>query len=111
MAIRQRTWRITAAVAIGLAAFMAWLGSEWTALRESWMLLMAYWSVFFALFVLAMLIVWLDLRYIRLLYVLEERKILRDTLDETAFRKDLQRSHRAQVTEQGGEDSDADQTP
>ena len=53
-----------------------------------------YWSVFLLLLAVALFIVILDIRYIRLQYAVAKRELLRQTLGDETFRKALIRAQR-----------------
>lgn len=71
---------------------MVWFGAESDTSRQPLLFLVVYWSIFLVLFAVTILIVLLDLRYIRLQYRLGERAIFRQTLGEEALRKSLRRA-------------------
>jgi hypothetical protein len=87
--LTQTWWRKVGVGAVALAALMAWVGAEAEFLRRSVLLLLVYWGIFTAVFVTALLMVILDLRYIRLQYVLGKREIFQQTLGDEQFRKSL----------------------
>ena len=68
---------------------MAWAGVRLEVLRESQFAFLVYWLVFLILFVSAVYIALLDLRYIRVQRVIAERELFRETLADEEFRKVL----------------------
>lgn len=67
-------WRIVGGVAITGAGFMAWYGSDaMLNPKEAAMPLWLYWGAFLLLMLAAMVAVLLDIRYVRLRFLLEER--------------------------------------
>lgn len=87
--ITQRNWRIAGGVILACGAAMAWYGVDFV--RQgypSWFLL-AYFGVFLVLLLAAFYIVILDIRYIRLQYVLRQREIFRSTIGSEEFRRAL----------------------
>ncbi|MBI5094257.1 MAG: hypothetical protein HZB26_17685 [Candidatus Hydrogenedentes bacterium] len=71
---------------------MAWFGAESEALRHSLLLMAVYWTVFLVLFVITLAIVLIDIRYIRLQYIMGERAIYQQTLGDETLRRDLRKS-------------------
>lgn len=55
----------------------------------AWPGLVVYWGVFFLSLLVTMYMVLLDLRYIRLMYVREEKGLFEDTLGSEEFRRAL----------------------
>lgn len=91
--LSQRKWRAVGAVAIGLCAFMAWHGARsFEPIPSKWYLAI-YWGVFLAALIVAMYVVILDIRYIRLMYALGQREIFENTLGSEEFRKALRARH------------------
>ncbi|MBX7257392.1 MAG: hypothetical protein K1Y02_13595 [Candidatus Hydrogenedentes bacterium] len=90
--LTQRTWRIVGGVCVGICAVMAWFGVQTLALRNSPTLFLAYWGVFFVLFVVVLYCVLLDLRYIRMQHALGERQAFQDILGDEKFRAALRQA-------------------
>lgn len=85
--INQRMWRIVGGIAILACVFMAWYGGENLSRNHSPMFLLIYWGIFMLLLLVAMYVVLLDIRYIRLQYTLGARDIFDNTLGSEEFRK------------------------
>lgn len=85
----QTKWRTVCGVAVFLAAGMAWYGVESDSLRRSLATFAAYWGVFLVLLGIIFFIVLLDLRYIRLQYVIARRELYRQTFEDEEFRRAL----------------------
>ena len=102
MAMRLRAqirWRIVGGVSVGLCALMTFLGSGDEGLRESLVVFFVYWAIVFVLFLVAILCVLIDLRFIRAQYAVNRRDLFRETLGSSEFRETLreaQRKHRNQ---------------
>lgn len=99
----QSRWRRAGAIAIGIAGLMA-LASVWTSiLRDTaihaihmfsgeppeevvpqtpLLVCAGYWTIFLAALITALWLAALDIRYIRLQYALEERKLYKDSLGD-----------------------------
>ena len=87
--LSQRQWRKAGALTIAVCALLAWVGAKAHFFLDSPILCILYWGVFLVLVALTFLIVWLDVRYIRLQYALERRNVFRETLGDEEFRKAL----------------------
>lgn len=87
--INQRQWRKAGALSIAACALLAWVGATRNFFLDSPLIGILYWGAFLVLMALTFLIVWLDIRYIRLQYALERRNVFRETLGEEQFRKEL----------------------
>ena len=80
--------RLIAGVAIAGCAAMAWYGERALIGRDASVPYLAvYWGLFVLLFVVAMYMVFLDLRFIRLHYAAGQREIFRSTLGSEDFRR------------------------
>lgn len=90
--LTQRQWRKAGALTIAGCALLAWVGAASNFFVDSPVVCMLYWGVFAVLMGITGLIVWLDVRYIRLQYALERRNLFRETLGEEEFRKTLLKS-------------------
>lgn len=90
--LNQRTWRKVGAMAIGLAVLMAWYGSSNLSAADSPWYLAAYWGIFLVVLIVVMYVVLLDIRYIRLQYLLQQREIFHDTLGSEEFRRILRKA-------------------
>ena len=73
---------------------MAWYGAAFLSFREGTLFLLAYWGVFLLLLFVAFYCVLLDIRYIRMLYALERRKLFHETVGNPEFRRALHAAHR-----------------
>ena len=110
--LKQIHWRVAGGVALAVCAAMAWWGTKWDALRESPALFLFYWAVFFAAFAVVLYCVVLDLRYIRLEYVVENRDIFKETLGDEEFRRALREAQLKKAQEQQqANDSNRDDAP
>lgn len=78
--LNQRTWRTVGGVCIVIAAAMAWYGSENVSRAGSLVGFAIYWLIFLLLFLIAIYMVLLDLRYIRLQYLIAERDLYLDAV-------------------------------
>ncbi len=89
----QTKWRMGGAVAVVLAGGMAWYGVAHvnTAFSPGWLL--AYWGFFLLLLLAVFYVVLLDIRFIRMRYAIEQRRIFQETLGDASFRKALRQSH------------------
>jgi len=76
-------------VAITIAALMAWFGSQNLSAEVPVWRHLLYWGFFLAALVVAMYVVILDIRYIRLQYLVAQRDIYLDTVGSEEFRKAL----------------------
>lgn len=85
--IRQRQWRLVGAGAILGAAVMAWYGQYLAQERVSFVVQAVYWAVFLLLLLIALYVVLLDIRYIRLQYAIERRDAFLRTLGSEELRK------------------------
>jgi len=84
-------WRTVGVAALGASAFMAWHGVVQlrTGAAASPRYLAVYWGIFALLLLIAVYMALLDLRFIRLQYVLAQRKLFADTLGSEEFRREL----------------------
>lgn len=105
----QGKWRTVGVASLVLGGITAWYGVSGIGfVGVSVWFLLAYWSVFLVLLVVAFLMALLDLRYIRLLYALENRRIYQETLGSEAFREALRKAHQERGAAGGaGNSSDA----
>lgn len=80
----QRGWRIMGGVSIALAGLMAWYGSR-TMLdpTDRGLGVLLYWLLFLFLLLLAIYAVLLDIRYIRVRFLLEEKMLYAKTMRKT----------------------------
>jgi len=85
--ITQRQWRRVGAGAIFGAAVMAWYGQYLVQERVSFVAQAVYWGVFLLLLLVALYVVLLDIRYIRLQYAIERRDAFLRTLGSEELRK------------------------
>lgn len=101
--LTQRKWRTVGAVALAIAGGMALYGGGEVTEETSRVYLLVYWSVFLACFVVALYMAYLDLRYIRLQYLLSERDLYLETLGDEEFRKTLRQGKRGGMEKQEDE--------
>ena len=87
--LTQKGWRTVGAVTLGGAAIMAWFGVNEPFTQGAILRFVVYWGLFLLLLAATLFIVLLDLRYIRLQYVANERELLRQTLADESFRREL----------------------
>ncbi len=107
--IKQNQWRAIASATVICAALMAWYAVRSEILYDSAahflslfsndvnraavgtsvFFCIAYWGVFSLLIFVSLYVAALDIRYIRLQYVLGKREILKGTIDDTEFRDTL----------------------
>jgi len=90
--VTQPKWRKYGLMCIGGAALMAWGGVGWQPLRESVLFFFLYWGAFFCLFLAAVYIAILDIRYVRMEYAIAKRELFKDTLGDEKFRQALRQS-------------------
>ena len=87
--VSQRTWRAIGLFSLAVCGVMAWYGAK-PGMRElTWNVLAVYWGIFLLALLVTLYMVLLDFRYIRLMYLQEEREIFEDTLGDEEFRKAL----------------------
>lgn len=68
---------------------MAWWGPHTVVWMQSPITFFGYWGLLMLLLAITLYIVVLDIRYIRLQYLLGQRDLLRQTLEDEAFRRAL----------------------
>lgn len=76
----QKIWRIAGVLCLAGCAFLVWLGPKVMTHGFSFLPIFLYWSVFLALLGAALYIALLDIRYIRLQYLLAERELFHETM-------------------------------
>jgi hypothetical protein len=91
--VNPRKWRLVGAGALGLCALMAWHGTRNLSVVQPLWYLAAYWGIFLLSLLVAMYVVLLDIRYIRLVYRLGQRDIFQHTLGSEEFRRALREAH------------------
>lgn len=96
--VNQRTWRTIGVVALALCCMLAWYGVKPGVTSQPLQILAVYWGVFLLSLLITLYMVLLDLRYIRLLYLQEEKELFEDTLGSEEFRRAL-REHKAEQSE------------
>jgi hypothetical protein len=89
----QTKWRLTGGGAVALSAGMAWYGAAFLSFREGTLFLLAYWGAFLLLLGVAFYCVLLDIRFIRMLYALERRKLFHETVGSPELRRALYAAH------------------
>lgn len=100
--LQQRTWRIIGGVSILAAAGMAYYGSTHVTIAAPRLFFAAYWLGFLLLFAVAIYMVLLDLRYIRLQFLLEERELFVKTMADEEIRQAIEKAQGRPV---GGDDT------
>jgi len=88
----QRKWRLAGALALGASALLAWYGVARLGFTGSPLVLAVYWGVFLLCLLVAFYLAVLDLRYIRMLHAIEQRRIFMETLGSKAFREALRKN-------------------
>lgn len=73
---------------------MAWHGVPLIRAQTSVLFLIVYWGAFLALLIGAFVMALLDLRYIRVLHALEQRRIFHETIGSPSFRQALRAAHK-----------------
>lgn len=87
--LTQNTWRMIGGVAIFAAALMAWNGAEELDAGHTKVYLLVYWGLFLVLLITAVYMAILDLRYIKLQYLIGQRELFQKTVDDDMFREAL----------------------
>lgn len=90
--LSQRQWRKAGALTIAACALLAWIGASHGFFLHSLPLAVLYWAALLGAMAVTFIIVWLDLRYIRLQYAIEKRNVFRQTLGDHKFREQLIKS-------------------
>ncbi len=101
--ITQRKWRIAGGIILVCAGLMAWNGVEELQTGHSMLYLLGYWTLFVGLLLAAFYIVILDLRYIRLQYLLGQRQIFHSTIGSEDFRRALGEAERRRSKQSSSE--------
>ncbi|MCX5758094.1 MAG: hypothetical protein NTU83_06240 [Candidatus Hydrogenedentes bacterium] len=73
----------------GAAVLMAWWGSNTVVWIRDPVAFFGYWGLFTLFLSVSLFIVVLDIRYIRLQFLLGQRELLRQTLEDETFRRAL----------------------
>ncbi len=87
--LTQRTWRSAGVAALLVAGIMVWYGVEMDFREFGTVFLLVYWGIFLLSLLVAFYMVLLDIRYIRLGYLQEERDLYLDTLGNEELRQAL----------------------
>lgn len=82
----QTYWRIAGGVAISACAAMTF-AARYLMEQISPMALLAYWVVWLLLLVFSLYVVLVDLRYLRVRFLAEERELFKETMGESAIRQ------------------------
>ncbi len=90
----QNTWRITGGAAISVCAAMTLFSGFIVKPGTPMPVLAVYWGVWVVLLLVAMYCVLLDLRYVRMEFLTEERDLFKETLAEESFRAALVQAQR-----------------
>jgi len=86
---------------IGAAVLMAAAGARWQGLPDRPLLFVAWWAAVAVFLGLSVIVALLDIRYIRLRYLLEKRQAFLETLGDRQLRESLRDVLRE--TEQNGD--------
>ena len=106
--IQQRHWRITGAIALAACGGMALYGVNLKATDVASWYFLAYWGLFFVLFLVVLYCVLLDLRYIRAEHAVWQREVFNETLGDEEFRRALREAQARDVRkERAGSERDA----
>lgn len=100
--ITQASWRKTGFLCMVACGVMGMIGVRWQVLRASPILFCVYWGLFVLLALVAVYTAILDLRYIRLRYLIERRELFRETLGNPAFRQALLKGQLKQAKQENG---------
>lgn len=87
--ISQRTWRTIGLVALGVCCVLAWYGTKPGVTGLPLPGLAVYWGVFTLSLLVTFYMVLLDMRFIRLMYLREEKALFDETLGSEEFRRAL----------------------
>lgn len=87
--ISQRTWRTVGLVALGVCCVLAWYGTKPGVTGLPLPGLAVYWGVFTLSLLVTLYMVLLDMRFIRLMYLREEKALFDETLGSEEFRRAL----------------------
>ena len=77
----QLIWRIVGVLCLAGCALLVWFGPTLMTHGLSFFLMFLYWSGFLLLLGAAFYVAILDIRYIRLQYLLAERELFHETMD------------------------------
>ncbi|MCL4218587.1 MAG: hypothetical protein KJ052_16495 [Candidatus Hydrogenedentes bacterium] len=104
--VQQKHWRLAGYIILALIAFLVWNGTQWSALHKSLGWFLGYWGFVVVLVILALYLALIDIRYIRLQYLIAQREIFRETIGDEEFRKALREAQEAKSgnAEQNGKD-------
>ena len=86
---------------------MAWHGGRTLGTEQTPTYLLLYWGVFLLFLLLAMYMVLLDIRYIRMQYLMGRREIYHGTLADEEFRRELIARLERAKSKAGGEETPA----
>lgn len=85
----QTRWRLACSGFLACAGVLAWYGADRKFMTETPPVFIAYWGAFLFCVVMAIVLVFVDIRFVRLHYVLAKRELYRQTLGDEEFRKAL----------------------
>jgi hypothetical protein len=85
--LNQRLWRIIGAVCLAGCGVLAWFGPNVVRTSPTLIVQCLYWGFFLVLLLIAMYMVLLDIRYIRMIYAIGKRDIFLSTVGSEDFRK------------------------
>lgn len=89
--LTQRVWRTVGVVAVACCAILAWYGDDTLRSGASLFYLLLYFSLFALSLLVAVYVVLLDIRHIRLQYLAGQQEIFRSTLGSEEFRRELRK--------------------
>lgn len=92
----QRAWRIAGAACLVLCALMAWHGVALIRAHTSALFLIVYWGAFLVFLIVVFAMALLDMRYTRVQYALEQRRIFHETIGHPTFRHALRSAQKEQ---------------
>ncbi len=90
--VTQTQWRVAGALCLALSALMAGAAPRVELLQRSSLAFAAYWGVFAVSLAAAVVIAFIDWRYIRLEYTVARRALFSATLGEEGYRRLLKQS-------------------
>lgn len=109
MRITQNGWRAVATACLIVSVLMFIAGASYSPLRlflrDSLTLFALYWGFCVLIVCIAVYIAFIDMRYIRLQYVLGKREFFKETLGDEGFRKALKAAY--EEKQQGDDDGSA----
>jgi len=89
--LTQRVWRTVGLVAVACCGILAWYGDDTLRSGASPLYLFVYFGLFTLSLLVAIYVVLLDIRHIRLQYLAGQQEIFRNTLGSEEFRRELRK--------------------